>query len=322
VNALHRKVAVSLGGPNFELHRQKAIDRVVTMLPKGDPQALLNEGTQIESFSRGWKRGYLGTCTPGRPVSLAVHGASECARTSLRVCEGVYGCNGPGADGATPAYFLREKDGACQASPLTFTCPNSGTYGVMTKPEAAEIALHPSGGGAYPALEQDVFSYVEGAFFGNLFDPDGLTHFREVVLREGHLERRGGPVGGTGAEDDEDTVPHRHMYACFSLGVQEESSLSDEQGTAYLNDRVCAKPDAKKRCFPNPPKRCHFLDARKNEEVGYHCKWLSDIGAYESCRSDDGVSYVPATVRLHDPCSLIDNKELCDAIHGPPPVPR
>jgi MYXO-CTERM domain-containing protein len=197
----------------------------------------------------------------------------------------------------------------------------------MTKPELAEGAVRASAG-AYPALERDIFAWHEAVFFGNLFEPEHLTHFREVVLVKGHPELRRGAVvdGGAAADDDDDTVPHRNMYACFTLGLQEETLVDDKHGVAYLNHRMSAKPGSK--IWPHPPKRCHFKDARKNEEMGDHCKWLPNEGMYESCQGDNGVSYAAILVSLHDPCSVIDDKELCDAMRlavgssggsGPPP---
>src|SRR5262249_18522060 len=87
---------------------------------------------------------------------------------------------------------------------------------------------------------------------------------------------------------------------------------------AYFNNRICATPDAKHKCFPNPPKRCHFKDAGENERRGYHCKWREER-EYADCRGEDGVEYPPITVRLNDPCSLIDNTHpLCTGARAAP----
>jgi hypothetical protein len=315
VNWLHRHIPVLLGAQGLGPPRDQIKIEIATRFPQGDVNEELNTGRSIESFSQGWMPGYVGSCTPNNPVSLAIQGAS-CAESSLRVCRGIYGCNGSNADAAEHPLFVQEKSGVCNAAPLTFACPATGFYGVMTKPQRPEVFLLASGGGRYPAVAGDVFSFMEGAFFGNLFDPEGLTHFREIVLHDGRAEPHGGPLadGGAGADDD-DTVPHRNIYACFTLALQEDALQGDEVGAAYINNRICAKPGAK-RCFPNPPKRCHFKDAAQNEAAGYHCKWLSDDGVYQSCRGENGVSYSPVTVRLNDPCSLIDDRDLCQRLHS------
>jgi hypothetical protein len=329
VNGLHRHVPVLLGSHDFGPSRDKLKVEVEKAFPKGDPNDELSKGTLIESFSQGWMPGYIGNCKPNNPVSLAIQGAG-CAQTSLRVCRGIYGCNGSNADAADHPLFVQEKNGACSNAPLTFACPAGGYYGLMTKPQQPEVTPLAAGGGQYPAVAGEVFSYIEGAFFGNLFDPNGLTHFREMILKDGHPVAQGGSIADAGADDDEDTVPHRNIYACFTLGLQEDAAQGDDVGAAYINARVCAKPG--KKCFPNPPRRCHFKDTAMNNEVGYHCKWMGDEGVYQDCRGDQGVTYSPITVRLNDPCSLIDDRDLCGrlqtvaapsvtAVNAEPPQP-
>jgi hypothetical protein len=186
---------------------------------------------------------------------------------------------------------LGEKRGPCDDAPLTLTCPDSGFFGVMTAPAHAKVVSRGSGAGSYPASEKDVFPFLEGAFFGNLFDPDGLTKNREMKLENGHPTLVG--------DVDEGTIPHRNIYACYSLD-------NDEQGVAYADARICVKPEANERCFPNPPRRCHFKDAEVNRQKGYHCKWHSSDGLYRECVGDDGVTYPAMTVYLHEPCGLSD----------------
>jgi hypothetical protein len=49
--------------------------------------------------------------------------------------------------------------------------PTSVTLTASGAPAVARIA----GAGKYPAPEADVFTFLEGAFYGNLFEPDRLT---------------------------------------------------------------------------------------------------------------------------------------------------
>jgi hypothetical protein len=85
------------------------------------------------------------------------------------------------------------------------------------------------------------------------------------------------------------TVPYRNVYACYSLAPQQGSQGIDldDEGVAYLNDRLCAAPDPSKPCFFHRPRRCHFLDPKKNEVLGAHCDWVGD-GVYRNCKSPDG----------------------------------
>jgi hypothetical protein len=289
-NRLHSWVPALFTGPDLPAPRDRVA--IATRYAKGDVHAGVSEGEAIPAFSRGWQPGYVGRCVPGKPIALAVPAASRCARTALRVCKGIRGCQ------PDSARFVGEAHGACDAAPMRFTCPAEGFYGVMTRPNAVEVAQR-SGEGNYPAAEKDVFPFMEGAFFGNLFDPDGLTRLREVELDHGSpkvTDRRLSAAVDADDADDDDAVPHRHIYGCYSLA-------NDQDGVAYLDARICAKPGGK-RCFPNPPRRCHFKDPELQKEKGYHCKWKSSDGLYRDCKGVDDVSYPTITVYLNEPCDL------------------
>ncbi len=300
-NRLHRWVPAWFGSQALSPPRDR-VD-VTTKYSKSDATAGLSEGTDIPAFSRGWKPGYVGRCAPQASFALSIANPSRCAKASIRVCAGIHGC------GPENARLLGEKDGPCNDAPLTFTCPAGGFFGVMTRPHRAQVRLAvqaapgklkaiPPGAsvGSYPATEKEVFSFMEGAFFGNLFEPDELSRFREVVLDNDRPKLTTGRLHDS--DDDDDAVPHRHIYACYSLD-------NDEEAVAELNARVCAKPGLKK-CFPNPPRRCHFKDPKVNERNGYHCKWRSDDGLYRECKGDDGVTYPSITVYLHERCGMSD----------------
>jgi hypothetical protein len=300
-NRLHRWVPAWFGGQTLSAPRDRV--EVTTKYSKSDVTAGLSEGTDIPAFSRGWKPGYVGRCTPKTSFALSIPGP-QCAGASLRVCEGIHGC------GPDNARFLGDKNRPCEDAPQTFTCPSGGFFAVMTKPSKAAVRLAvmtqpdkleavPPGSsvGSYPAPEKEVFSFMEGAFFGNLFEPDELTRFREVVLDKGRPDVTHGRLKPSG-DDDDDAIPHRHIFACYS-------QVNDEEAVAELNARVCAKRGSK-RCFPTVPRRCHFKDPKVNNLNGYHCKWRSDDGLYRDCEGDDGVTYPAITVYLHEPCALSD----------------
>lgn len=293
-NRMHRWVPALFTSPTLAPRDRVEI---TTKVPKSDASAGVAEGTDIPAFSHGWKPGYVGRCTPLTPFALSISNPSTCTGASLRVCAGIYGC------GDKTTRFLGEKDRPCNDAPLVFTCPVGGFFGVMTKPhkaairlavmttpDALEIVPRGSSAGSYPASEKEVFTFMEGAFFGNLFEPDGLPKVREVVLENGRPKVTSG--------DDDDSVANPHIYACYSLA-------NDEEAVADINARVCAKPGSKK-CFPNKPRRCHFKDPAVNAKDGYHCKWRSDDGVYRDCRGDDGIIYPSITVYLHERCALSD----------------
>jgi hypothetical protein len=286
-NRLHRRVPVRFGTPKLPGPR----DRVAVAMMSRDA----TEGTaagdtaEIQAAEYGWRPGFVGTCAPGQPFALAFRDPARCHDTAVRVCQGIHGCQ----RGQT--QMLAEQRGACGDSPVTFSCPADGFFGAMTEPGRVPLARR-SGDGKYPATEQQVFPFLEGAFFGNLFDPDGLTRAREIVIEGGKAKLS--QTALSDPDDDDDTVANRHIYACYS-------QANDDQGVAYLNQRICAKPGSKK-CFPNPPRRCHFKDVELNRKKGYHCAWRSDDGLYRGCIGDDGETYPAMTVFLHEPCGLSD----------------
>jgi hypothetical protein len=290
-NRLDSRVPALFGNPQLRLPRAQV--GITTWYPKGDGHVGWAMGKAIPAFSKGWKPGDVGRCTPNTPIALSIPAPSRCAQASLRVCKGIQGCD------RDDAGFLGEKQGPCADTPLAFTCPAEGFYGVMTSPTKLGVAQRASDAGIYPALEKDVFPFLEGAFFGDLFDPDALTWSREMVLEHGKPKENVSRRPGSREDDDEDTVPHRNIYACYSLA-------NDEEGVAYLNARICAKTGPK-RCFPNTPKRCSFRDPKVNEEKGYHCHWKSRDGLYQDCRGEDGVTYPVMTVHLNAPCGLTDS---------------
>lgn len=151
----------------------------------------------------GWTPMAVGRCRAGEVVTIGA-GANQAncdaplgsasGNTMLRVCRGLYGC-----DMATPsaasayAGILGQNDDTCGgANPsVQFTCPNNGPlitpgepprygyYSVMIAPRDSEDTL--SGAetiradrGEYPATEEEVFTYQEGAFFGSIFLPSEL----------------------------------------------------------------------------------------------------------------------------------------------------
>jgi hypothetical protein len=275
-NRLHRRVPVRFGSPGLPPPRARVT--VTTTYTK--------DGTEIDAFPRGWKPGYVGTCTPNQPFTLSVSDPASCGRSSIRACKNIRGCD------IHSQTWLGDKHAACDDAALTFTCPDTGFFSVMSTPDAVPVVHRGPGVGRYPVPEQDVFPFLEGAFFGNLFDPEGLTRTREVVLRDGK------PEVHNDNDTDDDVVPHRHIYACYS-------QVNDDEGVANLNWRVCDKPGSKK-CFPNPPRRCHFKDSELNRSKGYHCKWNADNATYQDCVGDDGETYPVITVHLHESCDLTD----------------
>jgi hypothetical protein len=320
-----------------------------------------------------WAPAYVGTCTAGGPqIELAISDPVACRTATIRVCEGVHGCypTGPYDEPAgfpTPpgdyySWWKMDQTGVCAAKPLTFPCPTEmntrGYYSVMVRPAApgAVVDGWPDGGlhrqvvktggtGNYPAPEPEVFGFVEGAFYGNLFKPDQLRRTCEVPVGGTTLECVPGQAGGRGdtcsislpgsapptsganaspeVQRDEcvrrdPMVPYMHVYACYSFEQQLENATAEEASTAEFNSRICDLPPAHPpgsgpQCFPNPPRRCHYSNPARQGS----CDAIGLDGAYGEClgQGNDTTHYRHViTTHLNDVCDLTDVHVICTAL--------
>lgn len=338
VNGLQKSIPLSLrGAPNLLFPQRRAVQTEPTLreeLLHEDPA----DGTPIESFrwplcpvghECRWAPAHVGRCMGGT-ISLAIDDREACGATPIRVCAGIHGCYGPSSPVGYPSEvpyskFVHQQTGACTGATLTFSCPVGeglgGFYSVMVRrvigstpplsaPPAAPPVSKVKGTGSYPATEAEVFSYVEGAFYGNLFHPEELaircsvTATAPTVLvcqrADGTSEPTNcGPVIA-GCSKRRLTVPYRNVYACYSL-----TRTDDGAAVAYMNDRICAQRNGDEPCFPHPPTRCNL-----------RCEWDASNGRYHGCTgglrsATDGKEYSPITTYLNDPCDLIGSGGLC-----------
>lgn len=384
VNAMNQSIPISLrsdpgrvpgASPLAALDPRVPLDvRFREGMPNTDPAV----GAPIEGFGgplclKGaecdWKPAYVGTCAPGEAVQLAIEDPDRCKRSTLRVCSGISGCVKDAASWKPYARFLAETPGACASGPsLSFPCPASaavkGYYSVMVlsappdppihqtpgtvtatatdAPAAARIA----GAGKYPAPEADVFSFLEGAFYGNLFKPERLKWSCELdgagqwscsggAVTTSDIASCGsgrgsarvpgisaGPVGAVSRCSL--PVPYLDMYACYSYAQQVEDQGSDALDAALLNSRICDLPSADAKCFAHPLRRCHYKDTVVNQTKGAHCDFIGNDGAYGHCPGQDGDSEMYhniITTYLNQPDDLIGDAELAARLRrSMPPV--
>ena len=263
----------------------------------------------------GWEMRFVGICRRNEKVNLqlidtsADAAAMVPASAMVRVCKGLYGCDHNQADLLLPSplppalpyagYVQDFKKG----DPITFTCPpNVGTapsdspyhtyFSVMVAPEnpndsIPEIDVMPNRSSAfiYPAAEEEVFTYREGAFYGQIF-PLGKNLFGE-------------------------------RYACYSEGWK--------TGKAHLASRLCAAPPAAPGapdCFlSQEPYPCLDtpLSMRSDPPLHDHlCAGASAAPeqAYSSCAGPAQSSGLATwtrgvTVFLNDPCDLASDATSC-----------
>jgi hypothetical protein len=149
----------------------------------------------------------------------------------------------------------------------------------------------------YPATENEVFTFREGAFYGNLFTPNELlvqcavgTNGERVCRPKTQTDRQRG-------------LPYPRVYACYEDSLQ----------VAYLNARICTDPSA--GCFVHDPKPC--VGAGPADPNSARCTWLNHAGVYQDCRGPDPAadSYPAITTYLNEPCDLIgDGIGVCTRI--------
>jgi hypothetical protein len=380
VNGLKKSIPLSLRSEHTALaqvHDRVVTDRKFRESPATQDPAL---GWPVQSLmgpacqgnqACSWAPAYVGTCTPGGPpIKLAISDPATCGAATMRVCDGVHGCYPSGPPYNEPAgfptppdphysAFTKEQTGVCAPTGLTFSCPTAlttrGYYSVMVRPAAPgavvdgwpDGGLHRnvvkvSGSGSYPAPEPEVFEFLEGAFYGNLFKPDNLRRTCEVPVGGTKLECTPGPAGGradicsislpgsplpptggqipTDAERDEclrrdPTIPYMHVYACYSYEQQLENDTDDEISTATFNARMCdLPPGSGMQCFPTTPRRCHYRDPNRQ---GAGCDAIGLDGAYGQCpgRGNDNTVYRHIiTTHLNDVCDLTEERAVCTAL--------
>jgi hypothetical protein len=371
VNALHESIPISLRStvpPLAMPAAHVAGDTRYRESPIGEDPS---DGFTIASFAGplcvkghecGWADGEVGICRPGERVELAVTDPATCGAATLRVCDGIHGCLDPGSADRPPAGFVQDgyskfrvqKQGVCASAPVSFTCsatpPMAGYYTVMGgNPPPVPDQPSPIGGslryaiaevtgtGTYGAAEPDVFAFLEGAFYGDLFQPELLERNCEVT---GDGSQRvcsavhGGIVGdltcqlslvsaATGASPDPEIdqclgqapgLPYDGVYACYSYAQQQENDDDDAQSAAAFNARLCDLPGAEAKCFPHKIKRCHYSDPARNAARGAGCNAISAKGAYRSCPGQDAdtASYSQViTTYLNDPCDVLNDRKQC-----------
>jgi hypothetical protein len=266
---------------------------------------------------------------------------------TLRVCAGIHGCLGlnsgyqlppdfPTSDATRYVKYRKEQHGACAGDPATFLqfiCPTdegtAGYFSTMVLRDAPGSARGPFEAvarigetGAFPATEADAFSFIEGAFYGNLFQLDQLKRSCEVAADGSAVVCVPGPssdgdrsascvhplIAGGPADDTclgkDPSLPYANIYACYSYAQQVEDATADQAGAATLNARLCDLPGAGAGCFPHPLRRCHYQDGR-----GLCTAIAGKGGGYGECRgeqSDSASTYRQVvTTYLNQPCDVI-----------------
>ena len=267
---------------------------------------------------------FVGTCSPGSTVDVGAGAkVGDCGHpigassgdAVMRACSGLVACD------RTSANHLASANNTCGSKPaVKFICPSSGKFNVMM---AAAIpgALYKAkpkakgGGSAFPLFVEELFKLKEGAFYGNIFNPEKLNPNVTIIPAEGDrkqpiLRIRKGDEKHSGlghpvvvlyedaavCHDPDWTEGDAYMHArnCAIATVQDESgALAQANLCVALPLGECSKSGV---LADDPAARCQVFD-------GY--VELGDFD-YDDCLDQVGnVRRFPITSYLDDPCSVV-----------------
>jgi hypothetical protein len=319
VNAVGVRVPVSLRGAGLPLRTAMA------------PDTFRRDGSHVASFDAcptrsfgpqrncGWWPVNVGLCTPGTTITVGAGAdASNCAGTlgkstqdtMLRVCAGLTGC-----DAAVLPWsgLPRSNDDACgrTAPSVQFQCPASGAYSVMGAAYDSSVKVLSmdftvaSNAPSFPAPEYLVYGYVEGAFYGDLFDAGAVDPLAvRFVDTDGNVAAAYSPTLGVRGPLPQVTLYH-NGYACYS------AQISD--GLANLQQRMCTSG----ACVMNIAGACGQQAPGRTGPIN-QCDGVNAAGTgeYDRCHGEAALPRFdwPITTYLHDPCDTVT------AIGGTPPT--
>jgi hypothetical protein len=321
VNALHKKVIISARGDSqcvLPLQPEVAVEaeyRECDGTPIRSLQTCSGPWTDPGARDCGWTGRLVGSCERDTEVTLVTN--PQAAGTAVRVCKGLYGCDHEDSPAPPGAPACGSAAGYPEGTPwyagvippiqtdpvhhtVTFRCPHDGLttgrayFSVMLAASAPGVPLangadvEVKGGTAtYPASETDVFTFREGAFFGNIFDD---------------LKARPNKADG-------EQVLFNDQYACYSD--------TWSAGAAQLTDRLCAGPGNDPPCFENPPEPCLWSTGSPGTLApGNHCDAQScdDDQSYLGCQWNAPWKHA-ITVFLNHPCDLARDLVTCGKIY-------
>lgn len=339
VNALHKKVIISARSDSECVLPLQPKVEVETEYRECNGTAIQSfqacSGRWADPGDRdcGWTGRLVGACEHGTDVTLRSN--ARAGNAAVRVCKGLYGCDhrdsppppgGPACGNAsgypegTPWYAGVIPPSTTDPSRHTvaFHCPHNGLttgpayFSVMMAPSDpgmdlpadADVEIEGSRG-TYPASEAEVFTYREGAFFGNLFN--GPAHRFNNLGKEQVL------IKDQYASDNREQLLIEDQYACYSDIWS--------SGLAHLTGRLCAGAgtglDIDPPCFENVPEPCLWATGSPGTLApDHHCDAQScgNDQSYLGC-SWNGPWRHAITVFLNNPCDLAPNLAACAATY-------
>lgn len=331
VNATGKRIPISLHGDGVTGDEEVLPERV---LKNGQKVASFNTcGTVSTGENRncGWWPVGVYYCGPGESVVVGAGAdVTGCGNTlgkssfdsMIRVCSGIHGCDAaPPLSEASYNQVLGSDDDICGYNPsVVITCPASGFFSVMGAAYNSSLTpQNPSDPNVFSveaktyladgfvevrpkALERMVFRYVEGAFYGDIFDYTKLEQAWHISIDQSGLKHTNHPPPANVGQ----TFPplYKGGYACYSAQFTE--------GEAHLRERMCTAEG----CLMNVAGACreqapgHWGSTNRCEGVN-----ALGVGEYDNCHAAaSGPRYTythPLTTYLYDPCDATTSPASC-----------
>jgi hypothetical protein len=278
-------------------------------------------GDDGEGRNCGWtaETSFTGMCEPGAPVSLGAGVDTSCNPLGshvdgdpvMRVCEGMSGCD------KGSAQDLGSSDNVCsgRTPALDITCPASGVISVMLSDYKAGAAFLAEVGAsspapvAFPAKENELFPFLEGSFYGNMFHKIN-PNFQLVPLGQGEgfiFQLKRGDKKHTGLGSPQ-ALPFEDAFCCHDPGFDP---------AAFNDQRVCAKAPVldeggnlteQNICHCKPMGVCNTV--RKGSKLNlcaiYDQNPMVGDDDHDLCRDVALVQRVlPMTTFLRSPCDML-----------------
>ncbi len=302
-----------------------------------------------DSNCRGWQSDFIGSCVAGQDIKVGIE-VTDCKdNVMVRVCDGIHGCDHAAPNEHVASIEIRCLEGVSSET-VPLTCTEKQAFTVMQAPETiggdhSTLAVQIlDGDGQYPAPEDELFPWQEGAFYGNIFCQPGdkcddLTSVDERYLPvdfslmvqvvesetgDGY-EVQYGPPRGEGRtvypiinEGDELFMRQRGHGEFLKTGYDYDGVVFQRMYTcsspvwnaadALAKERVCAGSDGATYCAAHHTGRCWSTD----QSTKCQCS-IDDTSTvvgdmdFSECK-DDIVGDVwdnALTVFLNDPCDMV-----------------
>ena len=330
VNSTGKRIPISLHGAGVTGDEEVMPERVLKNKQKVASFDACATRMWGESRNCGWWPVGVYECPPDEQVVVGagadVTGCGNILGKSgfdsmLRVCSGIHGCDvTPPPSEASYNQRLRSNDDTCGYNPsVSFTCPASGFFSVMgaswdtyvmpdkpTDDEVFSVGIKKYYGSDWveeskKATDKEVFKYVEGAFYGDIFDSTKL----EWAWHR-WIDHNGVPHTNYQPQANIQGVTYPPLYhgghACYSARLT--------QGEANLRERMCTAEG----CLMNVAGACRGQAPGRTGNIN-RCEGVNamGVGEYDNCHD---ASYgprhaLPLTTYLYDGCDAATDSSLC-----------